>query len=171
MNEIMKANIWKLLFLFCSVIVLSACDTDDDLPSSKVPETVKSAFDAKFPTVNRVEWEKKSGYYVAEFHENGVEMQTWFDTDAVWCMTETDLRTDLNGLPGLVQSAFQTGEYADWRVNDIDKYERPAGVFYLIEIEKNGQKDRDLFYDENGTLLKDVVDTEKDTVLPNISFN
>jgi hypothetical protein len=56
-------------------------------------------------------------------------------------------------------------------VDDIDKYERPAGVFYLIEIEKNGQKDRNLFYDENGNLLKDVVDTEKDTVLPNISFN
>ena len=167
----MKTDIWKFLFLFCSVVVLSACDTDDDLPSSKVPETVKSAFDAKFPAVARVEWEKKSVYYVAEFYENGVEMQAWFDTDAVWSMTETDLRTDLNVLPGLVQNAFQTGTYADWRVDDIDKYERPSGIFYLIEIEKTGQSDRDLFYGEDGTLLKDVVDTNKGEVLPNISFN
>ena len=167
----MKTDIWKFLFLFCSVVVLSACDNDDDLPSSKVPETVKSAFDAKFPAVARVEWEKKSVYYVAEFYENGVEMQAWFDTDAVWSMTETDLRTDLNVLPGLVQNAFQTGTYADWRVDDIDKYERPSGIFYLIEIEKTGQSDRDLFYGEDGTLLKDVVDTDKGEVLPNISFN
>ena len=167
----MKTDIWKFLFLFCSVVVLSSCDTDDDLPSSKVPETVKSAFDAKFPAVARVEWEKKSVYYVAEFYENGVEMQAWFDTDAVWSMTETDLRTDLNVLPGLVQNAFQTGTYADWRVDDIDKYERPSGIFYLIEIEKTGQPDRDLFYGEDGTLLKDVVDTDKGEVLPNISFN
>ena len=167
----MKTDIWKFLFLFCSVVVLSACDNDDDLPSSKVPETVKSAFDAKFPAVARVEWEKKSVYYVAEFYENGVEMQAWFDTDAVWSMTETDLRTDLNVLPGLVQNAFQTGTYADWRVDDIDKYERPSGIFYLIEIEKTGQSDRDLFYGEDGTLLKDVVDTNKGEVLPNISFN
>ena len=167
----MKTDIWKFLFLFCSIVVLSACDTDDDLPSSKVPATIKSAFEANFPAVTRVEWEKKSVYYVAEFYENGVEKQAWFDTDAVWCMTETDLRTDLNALPGLVQNAFQTGTYADWKVDDIDKYERPAGVFYLVEVEKTGQPDRDLFYGEDGTLLKDVVGTEIGEVLPNISFN
>lgn len=167
----MKTDIWKFLFLFCSVVLLSSCDNDDDLPSSKVPETVKTVFDAMFPTVNRVEWEKKSGYYVADFHDNGVEMDAWFNSDAVWCMTETDLRTNLNELPGLVQNAFQTSEYADWRVDDIDKFERPAGVFYLIEVEKSGQQDRDLFYDEDGTLLKNVVDTGKDEVLPSISFN
>ena len=139
--------------------------------ASKADFTVSGTLDAKFPAVARVEWEKKSVYYVAEFYENGVEMQAWFDTDAVWSMTETDLRTDLNVLPGLVQNAFQTGTYADWRVDDIDKYERPAGIFYLIEIEKTGQPDRGLFYGEDGTLLKDVVDTEIGEVLPNISFN
>ena len=86
-------------------------------------------------------------------------------------MTETDLRTDLSALPGLIQNAFQTGNYADWRVDDIDKYERPAGVFYLIEVEKAGQQDRDLFYAEDGTLLKDDVDRENGEVLPDITFN
>lgn len=167
----MKTDLWKFLFLFCSVVMLSACDHDDDLPSSKVPETVKSAFEAKFPAVVKAEWEKKSGYYVAEFRDNGLDMEAWYDSDAIWCMTETDLRTDLNELPGLVKNAFETSEYMDWRVDDIDKYERPSGVFYLIEVEKSGQQDRDLFYDEDGTLLKDVVDKENNNVLPNISFN
>lgn len=167
----MKTDLWKFLFLFCSVVMLSACDHDDDLPSSKVPETVKSAFEAKFPAVVKAEWEKKSGYYVAEFRDNGLDMEAWYDSDAIWCMTETDLRTDLNELPGLVKNAFETSEYMDWRVDDIDKYERPSGVFYLIEVEKSGQHDRDLFYDEDGTLLKDVVDKENNNVLPNISFN
>ena len=167
----MKTDLWKFLFLFCSVVMLSACDHDNDLPSSKVPETVKSAFEAKFPAVVKAEWEKKSGYYVAEFRDNGLDMEAWYDSDAIWCMTETDLRTDLNELPGLVKNAFETSEYMDWRVDDIDKYERPSGVFYLIEVEKSGQQDRDLFYDEDGTLLKDVVDKENSKVLPNISFN
>ena len=167
----MKTDLWKFLFLFCSVVMLSACDHDNDLPSSKVPETVKSAFEAKFPAVVKAEWEKKSGYYVAEFRDNGLDMEAWYDSDAIWCMTETDLRTDLNELPGLVKNAFETSEYMDWRVDDIDKYERPSGIFYLIEVEKSGQQDRDLFYDEDGTLLKDVVDKENNKVLPNISFN
>ena len=108
---------------------------------------------------------------MAEFRDNGLDMEAWYDSDAIWCMTETDLRTDLNELPGLVKNAFETSEYMDWRVDDIDKYERPSGIFYLIEVEKSGQQDRDLFYDEDGTLLKDVVDKENNKVLPNISFN
>lgn len=167
----MKTDFWKYLFIFCSIVLLSACEHDDDLPSSKVPVAIKTAFEAKFPSVIKADWDRKSGYYVAEFRDNGVEMEAWFDSDAVWCMTETDLRTDLNALPGLVQNAFQTSEYADWRVDDIDKYERPTGVFYLIEVEKSGQQDRDLFYAEDGSLLKDTIDKENGEVLPNISFN
>lgn len=167
----MMTNVWKWLFVVCSVVMFSACDDDDDYPSSKVPDSVQAALEAKYPAVKGVEWEKKAGYYVAEFRDNGVDTEVWFDNNAVWCMTETDLRTDLNALPGLVNNAFQNGQYADWTVDDIDKYVRPDLTFYLIEIEKAGQKDRDLFYAEDGTLLKDVVDTENDEVLPSISFN
>lgn len=167
----MKTNIWGWLLAVCCLITFWSCDDDDDLSASKVPADVQAAFEAKFPAVNRVEWEKKSGYYVAEFKENGVDVEAWYDSNAVWCMTETDLRTDLAVLPGLVQSAFQSSQYADWRVDDIDKYERPGEYFYLIEVEKSGQLDRNLFYAEDGTLLKDVVDTSNDEVLPNIKFN
>lgn len=164
-------NIWGWLLAVCCAVTLGSCDDDDDLSASKVPDNVQVAFEAKFPAVNKMEWEKKSGYYVAEFRENGADVESWFDTSAVWCMTETDLRTDLTVLPGLVQSAFQSGQYADWRVDDIDKYERPDDTFYLIEIEKGGQQDRDLFYAEDGTLLKDAVDTNNDQILPNIKFD
>ena len=126
-------NIWGWLLAVCCAVTLGSCDDDDDLSASKVPDNVQVAFEAKFPAVNKVEWEKKSGYYVAEFRENGA--------------------------------------YADWRVDDIDKYERPGDTFYLIEIEKGGQQDRDLFYAEDGTLLKDAVDTNNDKILPNIKFN
>lgn len=166
----MKVNVWNWLVLCCGVWLLAACDNDDDTPVSKVPATVQAALEAKYPAMTGVEWEKKSGYYVAEFRDNGVETEVWFDSNAVWCMTETDLRTDLNILPGLVQNAFLTGAYADWTVDDIDKYELPDRTFYLIEVEKAGQQDRNLFYAENGTLLKDEVDTTNDEVLPTIGF-
>lgn len=167
----MKKNLVGWLMAAYCVVTFWSCEKEDDLPTSKVPADVRTAFDAKFPAVNRVEWEKISGYYVADFRDNGTDMEAWYDKSAVWCMTETDLRTDLNALPGLVQNAFQTGQYADWRVDDIDKYERPGDTFYLVEIEKNGETDRDLFYAEDGTLLKDEVDKNNDQVLPNISFN
>ena len=167
----MKEYSWKWLLMVCVVALLPACDDDDDYSSSKVPDTVLAALEAKYPAVRGVEWDKKSGYYVADFRDNGVETEVWFDSNAVWCMTEIDLRTDLNALPGLVKNAFQTSQYTDWVVDDIDRYERPDRTFYLIEVEKAGQQDRNLFYAEDGTLLKDEADTRNDEVLPNISFN
>lgn len=167
----MKKNIFGWLLAACCVVTFWSCEKEDDLPASKVPADVKTAFDAKFPATRGVEWEKKSGYYVAEFRENGVSIEAWYDANAVWCMTETDLRTDLTALPGLVQNAFQTSQYADWYVDDIDKYERQGDTFYLIEVEKAGEKDRNLFYAEDGSLLKDEVDRNNDEVLPNIRFN
>jgi hypothetical protein len=55
-------------------------------------------------------------------------------------------------------------------VDDIDKYERPKDVFYLIEVETKGEKDRDLFYASDGTLLKDEADRENNEVKPDIVF-
>jgi len=55
-------------------------------------------------------------------------------------------------------------------VDDIDKYERTDRTFYLIEIETKGQQDRDLFFGEDGTLLKDEVDRENNDVTPDTTF-
>ena len=68
------------------------------------------------------------------------------------------------------KAVFQNGQYASWRVDDIDKYERTDRTFYLIEIETKGQQDRDLFFGEDGTLLKDEVDRENNDVTPDTTF-
>ena len=57
-----------------------------------------------------------------------------------------------------------------YKGDDIDKYECPDKTFYLIEVKKAGQRDRKLFYSQDGLLLKDVEDKENDDVLPTISF-
>ena len=83
-------------------------------------------------------------------------------------MTESDVR--LANLPEAVQNAFKSSQYADWHIEDLDKYERTDRTFYLIEIEKKGQRDRKLFYAEDGKLLKDEHDRENDDVTPTTTF-
>jgi hypothetical protein len=85
-------------------------------------------------------------------------------------MTESDLGVNLSVLPQAVQDAFKSSQYANWHVDDIDKYERPNDVFYLIEIETKGESDRDLFFAPDGSLLKDDVDKENNEVTPSIVF-
>ncbi len=51
-----------------------------------------------------------------------------------------------------------TTQYATWEVDDIDMYERPDLTFYLIEVEADGQRDCELYFSADGTLLKNETD-------------
>lgn len=162
----MKTKLCGLFSLLCAAFLLTGCDDDKDLKFSDVPVEVSSSFESKYPSATRVEWEKRGSYYVAEFWQDGADTNVWFHSDGDWAMTETDLVARLEVLPAAVQTDFNAGQYASWRIEDIDKYERPGEVFYRVEIETMGQPERNLFYGEDGTLLKDEVDRENDDVTP-----
>lgn len=163
----MKKNLSMILFAVLGLALGTSCEKEDDL--RRVDRELSEALNARFPEAVWVEWEKNRDFYVAEFHDAGTEVKVWYTGDAQWCMTERDLGRDAASLPEVVKEAFGTSAYASaWRVDDIDKYERPGEVFYLIEVEKAGERDRDLFYSEAGVLLKD--DLDRGDVLPDMKF-
>lgn len=166
----MKTKFYGLFLALLGAMFLTSCDKDDDLRLSEVPDAVLDSFEAKFPGAGRTEWEKKRGYIVAEFRQDGMDTQVWYDSDGGWLMTEFDLGFNLSVLPQAVQDAVQGSQYAAWYVEDIHRYERANEVFYLIEVETKGEKDRNLYYNEEGTLLKDEVDRENDDVTPDTTL-
>ena len=161
---------WMWMAVVASVVLTSCSDDDDDIRVKDVPNAVLAAFEAKYPNVQRAEWDQKKGYYVADFWQEGMETHVWMNNGAEWKMTELDLGTNLGLLPDAVQSAFLNGQYANWRVDDIDKFERTDRTFYLLEIETKGQQDRDVYYAEDGSILKDEVDRENNEVTPDTNF-
>ncbi len=166
----MKKYFYYLCAGLVGMLFMNSCEEDDDIRVSEVPKAVMNTFDTMFPNVDRAEWEKNRGYYVAEFWNANAIVEAWFDAKGNWCMTETDLGKNLMNLPETVQIAFNGGEYVTWRVDDMDKYERPNETFYLIEVEKNGQRDRDLFFAPDGSVLKDEVDRDGKEVTPDTQF-
>ena len=166
----MKTKFYGLFLALFGTVVLTSCDKEDDIRISDVPSAVMNSFDANFPNASRAEWEKKSGCNVADFWQDGMDMSAWYNPNGEWLMTESDLGVNLSVLPQAVQDAFKSSQYANWHVDDIDKYERPNDVFYLIEIETKGERDRDLFFAPDGSLLKDDVDKENNEVTPSIVF-
>ncbi len=165
----MKRKFFGLYLIVCSVMFLSSCDKDDDIRFSDVPQTVANTFQTKYPNV-MAEWENKRGYYVAEFWLEGMETNVWYSENGEWAMTETDLERNMSVLPEAVNNAFKASNYANWHVDDLDKFERPDRTFYVIDVETAGQADRDLYYSPDGTLIKDEVDRENNDVLPTTSF-
>ncbi len=164
----MKLKLHLLLLALCSMVILQSCDDDDDIIS--ITEATQNAFKAKFPTVNNERWENKRGYYVAEWRENGLEKDAWFSTSSEWLMTETDYGRNLSLLPSAVKTALEGSTYQTWSIDDIDFYERPDKDFYRIEVEKKGEREMNLFYATDGTLIKAVEDKENDDILPNTAI-
>ena len=117
-------------------------------------------------------WSEKSGYYVADFtaamvkaDSDRVRYSAWFDSRCEWHMTETDIPFDM--LPEAVRTAFAASEYADWRIDDVDMLVRNGvELIYIIEVEGTNadgvKQEVDLYYSEDGVLVKTVVDADKD---------
>lgn len=151
----------KILLMLTAVALLGAmpgCDDDDR--SVNVPAAVKGAFEGMFPGVTRVAWSDRGGYLVAEFNDAGTDMQAWFAADGNWRMTEEDL--PYAQLPAAVRTAFEAGEYALWKVDDVDKLLREGmEAVYVLEVER-GETEFDLVYSEAGVLLRAIADTDGD---------
>lgn len=157
----MKTNKLFLILAAGCVLTASGCDNDNNyLPD----EAVVSAFKAKYPDAKRIEWESKKGYQVVDFTLEAKESEAWFDANGNWLLTETDIR--FNELPMAIQSVFVVSPYAAWKVEDVDMLIRPdAATVYVIEVEK-GEQEVDIYYAEDGALLKEVTDGSDDSHEP-----
>ena len=157
----------KTKFFFSLMIAaacfLAACDDDDD--KINVPTKYKTAFTDLYPNATRVSWEREGQFYVADFwrQEYNAESEAWFNPDAVWKMTVTDLY--YNRLPEAVQQGFQASEYATWSVDDSDMVERSTtedAVLYVLDVE-SGRQEYDLVFSPEGVLMVAQPHTNKHT--------
>ena len=128
----MKTRLILFILLFISGFAIAGCKQQNQYrPDAKIV----AAFNNKYPQSDKVEWEQKQGYYVAEFREDGIEHEAWFDGTGKWVMTESNLR--YSSLPQAIREQFEKSVYSTWKKDDIDKIER-AGMeaVYIIELEK-----------------------------------
>lgn len=168
----------KKLLLFMVAIAgfvgLQSCsdkDDDKDINPGKVPQIYVEALKTIYPEAKGVEWEKKTGYTVAEFTQAAVQDETevWFDGKANWAMTRHDYGENLFMIPADVNRGFETSAYALWNVDEICYYEFPGTSFYVINVEKSGLNDMNLFFDGSGVMIKEAPESAGD-ILPDFKI-
>lgn len=161
-------NLFITAMCFC-LMTLAGCNKAS--ADSQINEKAKAELAERYPDAVNVKWTSKNGYDVAKFNRVTTrsanaeyDFSVWFNRSGQWCMTESEI--SYNELPEAVKAAFQASEYADWKVDDIDKLERNGmETFYVIEVETrsgNIEKEADLYYSEEGALIKTVVDIDSD---------
>lgn len=151
----------KFAFTFVAFVVAAlmlSCSDDYDAPTS-----MRNAFYDRYPTAVDVEWEKRRGYAVAEFHLPGQgDCEAWYTKGGEWVMTKFDIK--FSELPQAVQNAFNDSYGTTTPVDDVERLVRSGNdTIYFIEatIVVNGYlTDIYLDYAEDGTLLRTTVDVD-----------
>lgn len=167
----MKAKLLMISMVALAAAAFTACDSDDDNEVTNINPAFTTALQTKYPETKnlKVEWENKGNYKVAEYTYQLKDIDVWFNAQAQWVMTGTDLGKDLfmiadNG----VNEAFANSPYSTWTLDDIDFYERQSDSFYTIEVEQ-GNQEATLFYNRQGNLLQivngDIPDITPDYVI------
>ena len=168
-------------FKFCILAGLLALLSVSAFAEGRLPANIQTAFQTLYPQATDVEWEQMAGCYVAEFIADGQEIDVWFNKQAEWVMTETDVES-LEKVPAPVAEAFMSSTMTGMRLRDIRIItfpKHPTAVSYthltviIIEVEQyNSDEEFQLFYAPDGKLLQSLDVTELGgEIYPGLFFN
>ena len=160
----------KFLILIAAAtlsIAAVSCQKHETGETGRIPENILKSFSEMYPEASDVNWATKGQYAVANFtlpQTMGGSNNAWYEkSNGNWDMTEMDIRYE--DLPEAVRNAFESSEYGQWRVDDVDMIER-HGVDIIYVIEAEGTQDGrpveiDLYYSPDGILVKKVIDADE----------
>lgn len=124
-----------------------------------VSNEVKAAFDKKFPNATSVKWDKENDTeWEAEFKNDGIAYSANFSTNGDW--VETEHKVNRKDLPESIATLIST-DFAGYKIEGIEKFEKPTSSGYDVEIEK-GEEMLELVFDNNGKLLEKKAIQEED---------
>lgn len=158
--------------LLCGIFVFTSCDKHNN--GNNIDNAVYAAFEREFPGATDVSWSTNGNYAVVSFDWNGsrsgnyTDYTAWFEKNtAKFMMHEHDM--SFSSIPQTVKTAFEESSYSkspwmhEGEVDVIVKNDEGL-TLYVIEVEKeeNGtETEADLYYSEDGVLVKEVIDADK----------
>ncbi|MEP6712614.1 MAG: PepSY-like domain-containing protein [Ferruginibacter sp.] len=140
----------KQRILMLAFITLSAACANAQI---KAPIAVRKAFETKFATATDVKWGKENkNEYEADFKMDGKKYSANFLTDGSWKETEAQIET--SELPPAVATAYKS-KHSIAAIKMAAKIESVNGqTKYEIEY-KDGNKTKEVLFDENGKAAKE----------------
>jgi len=150
----MKKAIIGIALVFTALVGIACTGPAKD----KVPQAVKDAFSKKFPTAQKVGWDKESETeWEAEFKMNKMEYSANFLSDGTWKETEHEI--EVSDVPSNVMESL-TANFPDYEVEEAEISETASGMVYEFAIEK-GESELEVAIDSTGkVVMKKEMDEE-----------
>ena len=140
----------KKTFLYLLSLSFAAASCSQNLKTSEVPSIVQNTLQAKFSSAKEVEWKKKTSFYHAEFDLDKVEHEVEIDAAGKILAFTKEIKTD--ELPAAIALVISS-EMPDYSIDEVATLEIGGIVYYQVEVEKKGTKDKKLVYGGDGKLM------------------
>lgn len=155
-------SVFLSMLAIAGTFMATSCNDNDD--NWRPDQHIVNALENKYPGTSRVDWDREQNYYVADFRYENIEREAWFSEGGEWVMTESDITYEM--LPQVVKTNFEASEYSSWKKEDIDMLERlNTETLYILDLEQ-GEQEVDLYYNENGDLIKTITDSDNHSHMP-----
>lgn len=140
--------------MILAVFSFSACGQKKDVPAK-----IKTAFEQKFPTAQKVKWDKENETeWEAEFKMNGLEYSANFSSDGKWMETEYEI--EKSEIPQVVKQTLDN-EFAGYDIEEAEISETTDGKVYEFALEK-GETELEVAISPDGKVVKKEVQKEED---------
>jgi len=148
----------KKYLIICGVSLITGMAHAQENKPVQVPETVRKAFIAKFPSAKGIEWSQEDdGAYEAEFKLKGVEYSANFDKAGNWLETENEIA--VKELPTAVRNSIGSN-FAGYDIEEAEHVEKPGmAAFFEMEVEK-GESSYEVQIAADGKILKKELRNE-----------
>jgi ribosome-associated toxin RatA of RatAB toxin-antitoxin module len=146
-------NTLKLFVVAFAILSFTAC-----AQKQTVPEKVSKAFEQKFPTAQKVKWDKENeSEWEAEFKMDGELYSANFSTDGLWKETEHEIEE--SAIPAIVKQTLDS-EFAGYEIEEAEISETAEGIVYEFALE-NDDQEMEVAIAPNGIVKKKEVKTEE----------
>ncbi len=137
------------LLAFATAITIVACGQKID--ASKVPNTVKSAFEKQYPGIRVAKWEKENDKYEANFSKDGKAMSTLQQADGK--IVETEISIKISELPLSIVN-YVKQHHPGKKIKDASKITNDKGE----QMYEAGIPGKDLLFNKDGKFIKESKD-------------
>ena len=138
------------------ILIKAIPDDDDDYYENYLPETnpdiqvILEIVKKKYINAKIIETEVEHGFIEVEIIDNGKVKEVIFDNKQNWINTHYDVKK--SEVEQVVLTAIEK-KYANYRIDDIEKYETPTGDYYLFELEQ-GEKEINVKINFDGVVIE-----------------
>ena len=119
-----------------------------------INEVINKFIQDKYQGAKIIEYDDKGGRIEVDILHDKLYKEVLFTTEGKWLRTEWDIpKADL---PLAVLATIEK-DYAGYKIDDIEQYERPEETLYFVELEK-GDDEIKVCFTEEGVVVKFEID-------------